>query len=49
MIEVTLNFECLGTFDIFKCEMFQNSNFKAVKIVKTAVFDLLKSAKIDLT
>ena len=43
----TLQF--LGTFDIVKYEIFQKLKFKASKIVKMAVFDLLKSAKIDLT
>ena len=45
--EAALNFDFLGTFDIFKCNFFQKSKFKASKNVKTAVIDLLKSAKID--
>ena len=48
-ISAALNFTFLRTFDIFKCVIFQTSQFKASKIVKTADFDLLKSAKIDLT
>ena len=42
-----LNVEVLRTFEFFKCEIPKKSKFKAFKIVKTAVFDLLKSAKID--
>ena len=48
-IWATLNFKFLRTFDIFKCEIFQNSKFKASQIVKMIVFDLLKSAKTNLT
>ena len=45
-----LNFEFLGTFDIFKCEFFlQISQFKDFKIFQTAVFDILKLTKIDFT
>ena len=44
-----LNSEFFGFFDIFKREIFPKSKFKASKIVKMAIFDLLKSAKIDLT
>ena len=44
-----MNFEFFDIFDIFVCEITQKSKFKASKIVKTAVFDLLKSAKIDFT
>ena len=42
-----LNFWKLLTLLSVKC--FQKSNFKASKIIKTAVFDLLKSTKIDFT
>ena len=35
-------FEFLGTFDVFKCEMFQNSNFKASVIVRIAYFSTSK-------
>ena len=48
-IWVTLDFEFLGTFYIFKCEIFPKSKLKASKTYKTAVFDLLKSVKIDFT
>ena len=51
-IWVALNFEFLGNFDIIKFEIFLKmlkSKFKSFKIVKTAVFDPLKSAKIDFT
>ena len=44
-----LNFDFLGTFDIFKCEIPKISKFKLSKIGKTTVFDPLKSAKIDFT
>ena len=44
-----LNFEFLGNHNIFKYDIFQKTKFKASKIVKTAVFDRLKSAKIDFT
>ena len=44
-----LNFDLFGTFDVFKFEIAKKSEFKASKIVKMAVFDLLKSAKIDFT
>ena len=44
-----LNFKFLVTFGNFKCEIFLKSKFKAFKIVKTTVFDLLKSANIDFT
>ena len=44
-----LNSEFLGMCDIFICKWsFLKSKFKAFKIVKTAVFDHLKLAKIDL-
>ena len=46
---VALNFEFLGFFDIFKCEIPKNSKFKPFKIVKTTVFDVLISAKISFT
>ena len=39
----------LGTFDILKCEIFPKIKFKAFKIDKTVVFDLLTLAKIDFT
>ena len=42
-----VNYKFLLTFDISNCEIFPK--FKAFKIVKRAVFDLLKSAKIDFT
>ena len=48
-ILAALNFEFLDNFDIFKCEISKNQKFKAPKIVKMAVFDHLKSAKIDFT
>ena len=48
-ISAALNFRFLVTFDIYKCEIFQKSKFKASKIVKTPVVDLLKSAKINFT
>ena len=44
-----LSFEFLGTFYIFKYEIFPKSKFKASKTDKTADFDLLKSVKIDFT
>ena len=44
-LRAALNFEVLGTFDVFKCEMPKNSKFKPSKIVKTLIFDPLKSAK----
>ena len=43
------NFWCLDIFDIFNCEIFQKSKYEAFKIVKTAIFDILKSAEIDFT
>jgi len=46
---VALNFEFLGMFDIFKCEIPKNSKFESCKIVKTTIFEPLKSAKIDFT
>ena len=49
IFKAALNVEFLGTFDIFKCVIPKKSKFKAFKIVKTAVFDLLKSAKIDFS
>jgi len=36
----------LGIFDVFKCEITQKSKFKASKIVKMTVFQLLISAKL---
>ena len=49
-IYAALDFEFLGTFDIFKCEIFlKKSKFNTFKIVKSAVFDLLKLAKLDFT
>ena len=42
-----LNFSVLLTFA--SATFFQKSKFKASKIVQSAVFDLLKSAKIDCT
>ena len=44
-----LNFKFLDIFDIFNREIPKKSRIKASKIVKMAVFDLLKSAKIDFT
>ena len=42
-----MNFE-FETFKIFNCDLFpKKSKFKTCKIVNTAVFDLLKSVKID--
>ena len=46
-----MNFEFLGTFDIFKSEMFLKIIIQSlqIKIVKTAFFDFLNLAKIDFT
>ena len=41
-----LNFKFLGIFDIFKCEIHKKSNQKPLKMLKMAVFDTLKSAKM---
>ena len=46
-ISAALNFEFLRTFNISTVKFFQKSKFKASSIIKTAVFDLLKSAKTD--
>ena len=43
------NYVFLGTFDISSVKFLQKSKFQSFKIVKIAVFDLLKSAKIDFT
>ena len=48
-IWAALNFEFLGFFDIFKCDIPRKLKFKAFKIVKMAEFNLLKTAKIDFT
>ena len=48
-ISAALSFKFLGTFDIFNCVIFPALQFKDSNIVKTADFDLLKSAKTDLT
>ena len=48
-IWAALNFEFLDILDIFMCGIFKKSRFKASKIGKMAVFELLKSAKIDST
>ena len=47
-ILATLNFEFFVTFDIFKHEIFSQIKSKPA-IVKIAVIDLLKLAKIDFT
>ena len=47
-----LNFEFFYPFDIFIFQIWnfsKNQKFKAFKIVTAAVFDLMKSAKIDFT
>ena len=44
-----MNFEVLEIFDIFKSDIPKISKFKAFKMVKLAVFDLLKSSKIVFT
>ena len=41
-----LHFKFLGIFDIFKCEIHKKSNQKPLKMLKMAVFDTLKSAKM---
>ena len=46
-ISAALNFESLGNFDIFKRVL--KIKIEASKIVKMAVFVVLKSAKIDFT
>ena len=48
-IWAVLNFEFLDIFDILKREIPKKSKSKASKIAKMAVFDILNSAKIDLT
>ena len=48
-IWAALDFEFLGTLTLSNVKFFQKSKFEASKIVKTEVFDLLKSAKIDFT
>jgi len=49
-IVAALNVLVFGIFfDMFKCEIPKNQNSKASKVVKMAVFELLKSAKIDFT
>ena len=48
-ILAALNFEFLEIIDIFKGEISQKSIFKAPKILKISVFDLLKSSHIDFT
>ena len=45
----TLYFEFLEMFNIFKCEIPTKTEFKAYKVVKMIVLDLLKTAKIDFT
>ena len=39
-ILAAMNFEFLGTFDIFKCEISKNSKFKPSKIVKMTFLTL---------
>ena len=48
-IWAALNFDFLENFDILKHDNFPKIKFKASKIVQTAVFGLIKSAKIDIT
>ena len=48
-IWTALYFQVLGIFDYSSVKYFQRSKFKASKIVKSAVFDFLKSVKIDFT
>ena len=51
-IWATMNLESVGILIFSSVRFFINSKyakFKAFEIVKTAVFDLLKSAKIDFT
>jgi len=45
----SLNFQFLETFDILKWEIFQKIKIQSFKFVKTVVFDIKKSAKIDFT
>ena len=47
-ILAAMNFEFLEIFDIFKWEIFQKLEFKASKMTKMAVFDLLISGKLFL-
>ena len=49
IILAALNFEFLDNFDIFKCEISKIQNLKPPKIVEMAVYDILKSAKIEFT
>ena len=44
-----VNFEFQKIFDILKCETPKRQNSKPQKLLKMAVFDLLKSAIIDFT
>ena len=48
-ILAALNFEFLDIFDIFMCEFVKKSEFKASKMVRMALFDHLKSVKINFT
>ena len=41
IIWAALNLEFLESFDIFKCEIFPKSKFKALNIVETTGFDLV--------
>ena len=44
-----LNFDFLGISYLKTSEIYKNAEFKAGKMVKMALFDLPKSAKIDFT
>ena len=48
-ILAALNFEILELFHIFKHEIPKKSKFKASKMVKMTIFNLLKSTKFDFT
>ena len=48
-ILAALKFDFILLSDNLKCEFPKKSKFKAQKNVKMAIFDLLKSAKIDFT
>ena len=48
-IRAAMNFEFLGNFNISSVNFFQRSKFKASKMIKMAIFDFLKSAKIDFS
>ena len=47
-ILAAMNFEFLEIFDIFKYKFRKKNKIQIFKMIEMAVFDLLKSAKIDL-